>query len=44
MLGETYTDEAVIKQVNESFIPVVLDADEHERLVRAIGISVFRRR
>lgn len=41
MLGETYTDEAVIKQVNESFIPVVLDADEHERLVGAIGISAF---
>ncbi len=41
MLGETYTDDAVIKQVNESFIPVVLDADEHERLVEAIGISAF---
>jgi len=41
MLGETYTDDAVIKQVNECFIPVVLDADEHARLVDAIGVSAF---
>jgi thiol-disulfide isomerase/thioredoxin len=41
MLAETYTDEAVIRQVNDCFIPVVLDADEHERLIEAIGVSAF---
>lgn len=41
MLRETYTDATVIKQVNQHFIPVVLDADEHERLVSVIGVSAF---
>lgn len=41
MLRETFTDDAVIKQINECFIPVVLDADEHERLVEVIGVSAF---
>ncbi len=41
MLRETFTDDVVIKQINECFIPVVLDADEHERLVEVIGVSAF---
>ena len=41
MLRETFTDDAVIKQVNDCFVPVVLDADEHDRLVEAVGVSAF---
>lgn len=41
MLDETYSNSEVIRQVNESFIPLVLDADEHARLVEAIGVSAF---
>jgi protein disulfide-isomerase len=41
MLRETFTDDSVIKQVNECFVPVVLDADEHDRLVETVGVSAF---
>lgn len=41
MLKETFTDPAVAKRVNESFIPLLLDADENEQVVEMLQISSF---
>ncbi len=41
MLRETFPDEKLAKKINECFIPVVLDADENEEIVDAIGITAF---
>ncbi|MDA0589959.1 MAG: DUF255 domain-containing protein [Planctomycetota bacterium] len=41
MLRETFPDEQLAKKINECFIPVVLDADENEEIVDAIGITAF---
>lgn len=41
MLKETFTDKAIAKEINDCFIPVVLDADEHEQAVEAVGIEAF---
>ena len=41
MLETTYHDREVIKQVNEYFIPVLLDADENERVVELLKIDSF---
>ena len=41
MLGETFPDEKLAKKINDCFIPVVLDADENEKIVEAIGINAF---
>lgn len=41
LLDETFTDPKVITQVNEYFVPVVLDADENERAVDLLGIEAF---
>ncbi|MGZ0174439.1 MAG: thioredoxin fold domain-containing protein [Planctomycetales bacterium] len=41
LLDETFTDQEVVAQVNEYFVPVVLDADENERAVQLLGIEAF---
>ena len=41
MLDETLTNQKIAKQVNECFIPVVLDADENEQIVAALGVEAF---
>lgn len=41
LLDETFTDQKVVTRVNEYFVPVVLDADEHERAVQLLGIEAF---
>lgn len=41
LLDETFTDQKVIAQVNEHFVPVVLDADENDRAVELLGIEAF---
>lgn len=41
MLRETFPDEKLAKKINECFIPVVLDADENEKIVDAVGITAF---
>jgi len=41
LLDETFADQKVIAQVNEYFVPVVLDADENERAVQLLGIEAF---
>ncbi|MGE3804004.1 MAG: DUF255 domain-containing protein [Gemmataceae bacterium] len=37
----TFRDEAVIKTLNEQFIPVKLDGDRHPKLVKALGIDSY---
>lgn len=41
MLKETFPDERLASRINACFVPVVLDADEHEKIVDAIGITAF---
>lgn len=41
MLQTTYTNEEVIKLVNENFIPVQVDADKHADLVSSLRIKAF---
>jgi len=41
MLGETFPDKKLAATVNGCFVPVVLDADENEKIVAAIGITAF---
>ena len=41
MLKETFTDPAIAKQVNEHFVPLLLDADENEKVVETLAISSF---
>jgi len=41
MLRETFPDEKLARKINECFVPVVLDADENEKIVSAIGITAF---
>lgn len=41
MLKETFTDPAIAKQVNEQFVPLLLDADEHEKVVETLAITSF---
>ena len=41
MLGETFPDGQLAAKINEYFVPVVLDADEHEEIVAAIDITAF---
>lgn len=41
MLKETFTDPAIAKKVNENFIPLLLDADEHENVVEMLEVTSF---
>lgn len=41
MLDGTLSNEKIAKQVNECFIPVLLDADKNEQVVKALGVEVF---
>lgn len=41
MLDETLSNQKIAKQVNECFIPVVLDADANEQIVAALGVEAF---
>ncbi len=41
MLDETLSNEKIAQQVNEYFIPLVLDADEHGKVVKALGVKAF---
>lgn len=41
LIGETFTDQQLAGQVNECFVPVVLDADANERAVSLLGVEVF---
>jgi len=39
MRDTTFTDKRIIKHLNACFIPVVVDADENEELMKAIGVE-----
>lgn len=39
MEKQTFQDPRLAKQINECFIPVVVDADENKKLVKVIGID-----
>jgi thiol-disulfide isomerase/thioredoxin len=41
MLETTYHDASVIQKVNEFFVPVLLDADENEKLVKLLKVKSF---
>jgi len=41
MLRETYSDREIAARINEYFVPVVLDADDHEKIVEAVGVEAF---
>lgn len=41
MLETTYHDELVVRQVNQFFVPVLLDADQNDRLVKLLKIESF---
>lgn len=41
MLDETLSNQKIAKQINECFIPVVLDADANEQIVAALGVEAF---
>ncbi len=41
MLKETFTDPAIAKRVNENFVPLLLDADEHEDVVEMLEVTSF---
>jgi thiol:disulfide interchange protein DsbD len=41
MLDETLSNEEIAQQVNECFIPVVLDADQNGPIVKALGVEAF---
>ena len=41
MLDETLSNEEIAQQVNECFIPVVLDADQNGPVVKALGVEAF---
>lgn len=41
MLRETFPDRDLARKINACFVPVVLDADEHEEIVETIGIRAF---
>lgn len=41
MLKHTFTDATIVARVNELFVPVLLDADEHPELIARLGIEAF---
>jgi len=41
MIDEVFTQDAVARRINASFIPVLLDADRNPRAVELIGIESF---
>ena len=41
MLETTYHDASVIQRVNDFFVPVLLDADENEKLVKLLNVKSF---
>ncbi len=38
-MKKSFEQEKVAKQVNDCFVPVIIDADKHQKLVAAIGID-----
>lgn len=40
-MKRTFADEQIVRQVNGCFIPVEIDADEHQRLVQAVGADAL---
>ena len=41
MLRETFTEKEIAAQINKCFVPVVLDADDNEAVVDAVGVEAF---
>jgi thioredoxin-related protein/YHS domain-containing protein len=39
MEAQTFRNPRLAKQINECFVPVVVDADENKKLVKAIGVD-----
>ena len=41
MGSTTFRDKTVVEQINGCFVPVSVDADKHESLMKAIGVTVL---
>ncbi|MDA1164737.1 MAG: thioredoxin family protein [Planctomycetota bacterium] len=41
LINETFADQRVVSQINECFVPVILDADANEKAVELLGIEAF---
>ncbi len=38
---ETFDDQAVVKHVEECFVPLAIDGDKHKQLIQRLGIDTF---